>query len=102
MLMHNRPIMSYSNRGCVDRADACHHSIAYTSESPPDQLHGEDMDRIAIKINSRNGETLRPTSRINYSKVYTIEHNLRVKDIGKVAEGYFEWVVRYYRESNGV
>lgn len=92
--------MSYSGRGVVRRADATHHAIAYTSKNPPLPVEGENIDRTPIKIEPRGGNVLTSMSRINFSKVYTIEHKLKVKNIGSVPAEYMAWVTYYYRLSN--
>lgn len=92
--------MSYGGKGVVERSDAREHAIAYTGDYPPLPLPGENMDRHAIKIEPRGGNILNERSRINFSKIYTIEHNLKVKNIGSVPKEYMSWVSYYYRQSN--
>jgi hypothetical protein len=86
----------------VRRHDARDHAIAYTSETPPEKLPGEDLTKQPIKIilsSTCTGEDeLKPTSRINFSKAFTIEHNIKVKKIGEVASDDFAWVKRYWKE----
>ena len=99
-LTQNRPITTYSKRGAVGRPDAAHHAIAYIGQEPR-QKEGENLNRHAIQIEPRGSATLHPASRINFSKVYTIEHNVKVKNIGKVTGRYFTWVLYYWQESMG-
>lgn len=91
--------MSYGGRGVVGRNDALHHSIAYTSRTPPSPSPNETMNRHPIKVDPRGGNLLNAMSRINFSKVYTVEHNLKVKNIGSVPEEHMAWVRYYYRIS---
>lgn len=90
--------MSYQQRGCVGRADAQDHAIVYTSDSPPEPLIDEDIVKRPIKVEPRNNENLTPESRVNFSKLYTVEHNLKVKNIGVVPEEWMSWVIHYYNE----
>lgn len=90
-----RPISSYGDKGVanqgVNKAD---HGIVYIGnvapEPSPDELptRGEDpMVEIAIRITPDNRtEKLRSKSRIQYSKLQTIEHYVRAKSIGMVHE----------------
>jgi hypothetical protein len=87
--------MTYNKQGVVKRPDAKHHAIAYMGDTKPAAFEGENLVKHAIKIDPRNGATLHEASRINFSKVYTIEHHIKVKSIGVVPEEYMVWV-RYY------
>jgi hypothetical protein len=62
-------------------------------------MRGETMNRHPIKINAISHESLNAASRINFSKVYTVEHNLKVKQIGKVDDQYLSWVEYYHQQS---
>lgn len=56
-----------------------------------------DMVPIAIRvIPDLRTEKLAPTSRINYGKVYTIEHNVKVKSIGMVQQSSLPYLTRQY------
>jgi uncharacterized protein DUF6590 len=62
-----------------------HHSIIYTQDEPPEPLPGEVLTKKAIHVKAKHkGAGLQPTSRLNYSKIYTVEHNIPVADIGEV------------------
>ena len=97
-----RPITTYRSSGTLQRPDPLHHSVAYTTNNAPELLEGEVLNRYAIKIDAEDGECLQPESRINFSKIYTIEHNVKVKKIGKVAKEYLVWVLHYCKESTGI
>jgi len=64
-------------------------------------MHGEQLNKYPIKINPRGGERLHEASRINFSKVYTVEHNLKVKSIGLVDDDYLAYVKLYWEEAMG-
>ena len=63
-----------------------HHAIIYTSAKPPKESDGEAKLRKkpirVIPLDLRH--KLAPESRINYSKAYTVEHNVKVCFIGKI------------------
>ncbi|KAF2268654.1 kinase-like protein [Lojkania enalia] len=86
------PILTYKYRGVTKkelRPDR--HAIAYTGSMPPKMLQdeiltiGEGSMREPIKIQTRTDlEEMSPESRINYGKIYTVEHNVKVYDFGDV------------------
>ena len=80
------------------------HCIIYTSTRPPDLLPGEEPHlgelglRSPIRVSPVNiGDRLAETSRLNYGKLYTVEHNVKVSEFGSVHPDYLpilkdEWV----------
>jgi hypothetical protein len=63
------------------------HAIIYTTNQPPALLPNEPiLHKIPIKVvpDSRRVK-LAPESRVNYNKLYTVEHNVKVCFIGKIA-----------------
>jgi hypothetical protein len=96
------PIATYRAHGTRYRPDAQHHSIAYTGSTPPFPLSGENMVRHPIRIKPRSSEKFHKASRINFSKIYTIEHNVKVKNIGKVDDEYMPLIMQYIKESTGI
>jgi hypothetical protein len=76
--------------------DPQNHAIIYTSNYAPEpysytntngDVYSEKLSNFPIKVvreqSDREGE-LDPRSRINYTKVYTVEHYVRVLNIGIV------------------
>ncbi|KAF2433650.1 hypothetical protein EJ08DRAFT_731605 [Tothia fuscella] len=99
------PIQSYSGRGAVGRYDVEHHSIVYTSTSgkahAPSSLPGENIVKEPIEISPSGSETLSTTSRVNFSKTYTVDHHAKVKKIGTVTNDSMAFVRVYWREASG-
>ncbi|KAI1414278.1 hypothetical protein F5Y13DRAFT_19231 [Hypoxylon sp. FL1857] len=92
------PILTYDRRGCLKKGvRASKHGIIYTAGSkPPKPLKNEPalgFQPVALQVYA-DGETLAKESRVNYSKLVTIEHNVKVFFIGSIAPQDFE-VVRY-------
>jgi hypothetical protein len=57
----------------------------YTDE--PKLAPGERLSKEAIKVvPTTPRDKLDPMTRINYAKVYTIEHNIKVLGVGKVQD----------------
>jgi hypothetical protein len=62
-----------------------YHAMIYTDEKVPSPLPGEQLVKRAVRMEpSSPEEKLDLESRVNYAKVYTIEHNIRVCFIGKI------------------
>jgi hypothetical protein len=62
--------------------------VIYIGPQPPNPLQGEsEIHKRPVRVEPFNGrEKLASESRVNYSKVYTIEHNVKVCFIGKIHE----------------
>lgn len=91
-----RRILTYGRRGCgkngVHKSD---HARIYTTPTPPDLLNAETnlkrgeapVQTTAFRVEpSRPTDFLDPRSRINLGKIYTIEHNVKVRSLGYVVE----------------
>ncbi|KAH8204100.1 hypothetical protein TruAng_001782 [Truncatella angustata] len=81
------PILTYERRACTKpgiRPES--HGIAHSSTDYPQLISGEQsLGFEPVSILMTNNEKLSIESRVNYSKLQTIEHNARVKFIGSVA-----------------
>ncbi|KAF2232181.1 hypothetical protein EV356DRAFT_578594 [Viridothelium virens] len=99
------PIQTYGNRGVTNRgSDAVHHAIAYTQgQTPPILLPGERITKYPIPIVPDTVVSelanLGERSRINFSKTYTIEHNVKVCGTGKVSRNYEHLLGTYWRNA---
>ena len=97
------PISTYGNSGVgrlgIHREEKVAHAIIYDgSKAPPKPiLPGEEaMTKRPIAVDMYSNHTLADTSRIHFGKTYTIEWNVKVMPMGKIArqseqdfEGYF-------------
>jgi hypothetical protein len=83
------PIVTYSGQG-VNKlgVHADHHAIVYTGRKPVsfkgEREKGLMMRSIKVIPNSPR-DSLDPASRLNYAKSYTVEYNVKVCLIGRVA-----------------
>jgi hypothetical protein len=93
---NTRPINTYNRRGTTNRRDASAHAVAYTTRNPPALLQGEHLDKEPIKVNAKPGQSLDPTSRINFGKTYTVEHNVLVLELGKVDDSDLHFLRNYW------
>jgi hypothetical protein len=84
------PINSYSNHGVgeknMNEIEKQAHAIVYPYGSAvPRSLPGEPrFEKKPIAINMGQGHTLTESSRIHFGQCHTVEHNVKVMDIGKV------------------
>ena len=88
----SRPIQTYQRRGVAKpRTIKAHHAIIYTGDDPPiptkeeEPAEGEHgmLNPIRVKPYLRTA-ALDEMSRINFAKVYTVEHNVKVQEFGEV------------------
>ncbi|KAI0440060.1 hypothetical protein F4803DRAFT_528877 [Xylaria telfairii] len=89
------PILTYDRRGCSKKGvKPSKHGIAYVAGQKPKLLRNEPnlgFDPVPV-VMTVEGETLARESRIDYSKLITIEHNVKVYFIGRVPLPYFDKV----------
>ncbi|KAM3068655.1 hypothetical protein ACMFMG_011178 [Clarireedia jacksonii] len=92
------PIHTYSGEATLKRnlPDVQQHTIIYTTDFVPEPhsytaqdgtIVTEQLTKLPIKVNSEESypeAQLDPKSRLNYSKIYTVEHYVRVLNIGMV------------------
>lgn len=82
-----RPILTYGLRGTAKPGVKSEdHAIVYAGSELPRLKEGEAIlhkTPIRIKMDNKS-EKLAEESRLNYAKIYTIEHNTKVCFIGKV------------------
>lgn len=98
--------MTYGGQATLKKgAHAEDHAAVYSNQHKtkgPTVLKKEKMTKKAIKIEIMNpSDKLDPLSRINYAKVYTVEHNVKVLFIGQVARHYEQQVVLDYNDTHG-
>ncbi|KFZ25454.1 hypothetical protein V502_00058 [Pseudogymnoascus sp. VKM F-4520 (FW-2644)] len=101
------PILTYQRQGTKKHGvKSWHHAIIYTTIAsegptpPPTELDGEDvLPNLPILVEAKSPRhELDPTSRLNYAKVYTVEHNIKVCFIGKIhKDSIAEFIAAYDR-----
>lgn len=52
---------------------------------------------IQVKPATSRG-SLHRMSRLNFGKIYTIEHNVETRDIGQVTQKSLVWLTKYFEE----
>jgi hypothetical protein len=79
--------LTYGGQGTAKKGvKADDHAIIYTGSKAPKELSGEKkLNKKAVRVhNPSEKDKLAVESRVNYSKVYTIEHNIKVCFVGEV------------------
>ncbi|KAF2646177.1 hypothetical protein P280DRAFT_439960 [Massarina eburnea CBS 473.64] len=97
------PISTYSQRGTLK--NGCipgEHSVVYVEGTLPFRYPGENLVKAPIAVRPTHNEplTLHAASRLHFGKVYPIEMNVKVKDLGKVVPQDLTNLLAYYREHN--
>jgi hypothetical protein len=90
------PISTYSRKGCTGPGKVkWQHSIIYSDKQEPKPLAGEvpgpgELGMLSpVSVKPRDPrDKIHPCSRINYAKVYTVEHSVKVYDFGDVRSNY--------------
>jgi hypothetical protein len=97
-------INTYGGRGLVGKnrsdAEVQSHTIVYESTSRPAMFKEEQglMTKESIAVDMVHGHTLDKASRLNYAKVCTVEHNVKVMDIGMVSARSMPYLCAHWRE----
>lgn len=81
--------MTYGHQGTLKKGITVDtHGIVYTGDKPPKPLKGESRlswPPVQIIGHSKR-DKLSSKSRVNYAKIYTVEHNVKVLFVGKIAK----------------
>ncbi|EXJ66525.1 uncharacterized protein A1O5_10194 [Cladophialophora psammophila CBS 110553] len=98
------PINTYHGKGIsrdsFDEEDRQAHAIIYMEDTKPESLPGESvMFKNPIMVDKTSEDKkLNPASRIRFDKVFTIEHNVRVKNVGKISAASMPYFRLYWQE----
>jgi hypothetical protein len=64
---------------------------------------GEFMMKLPLEVKIEYpGETIDPMSRINFAKPYTVEHNVKVRNVGRVVGDSVKRLDEYFAQSMGL
>ena len=76
--------------------------IIHTTTNAPEPIDGEEeMTKTPIRLNAAHpADSLHRSSRINYGKLYRVDHGVRVKDLGLIGVDSHETLVTYFEESS--
>lgn len=85
----HRPIHTYSGQGTAKPGvKAEDHAIIYMAGSAPFCGAGEGpMLKHSLEVKPASvDQKLNKMSRLNFGKIYTVEHNVKVMPVGKITE----------------
>lgn len=98
------PVNTYKQKGVARKkfvkSDLEAHAILYMEGTKPDRLPNEPYmpkKPIAVKM-SREDRKLHPASRIRFDKVFTIEGNVKVQDVGVISWKSMPFFTEYWRK----
>lgn len=100
------PIVTYARMGVAKPGVVkSEHAIVYTGKTPPQVFPEEQPGRgehpilpVAIRVDPDNRcDNLHPASRLDFGKVYTVQHNLKVKAFGLVNQRSIEALINQFR-----
>lgn len=97
----HRPITTYSGQGVAKAGvDREKHAVIYMRGSQPGMKKQEPkMTKEALEVEpAKPDQKLDPMSRLNFGKVYTVEHNVKVMPVGKITDRFmtrFNSYVKY-------
>lgn len=92
-------LVTYKRQGTT-KSSVCskNYAAVYDVRKKPYYLTGESLQKepFPIIIETSN-EHVDPTSRLNFGRVYTIEHNLRVLKVGRIPTKHLSLLQTYFR-----
>ncbi|KAF4626150.1 hypothetical protein G7Y89_g12011 [Cudoniella acicularis] len=93
------PVTTYGGRGYKKSGiELNEHSQIYSHKCPK-EVQGMKKKPLKV-ILSKTGDSLEDTSLINYGRIYTVESNVKVLDVGVLDEESQKRLQRYYRQVN--
>jgi hypothetical protein len=60
------------------------------------------MLKQALRVHPYRSESLNAASRINFGKPYAVEHNVKLAEIGIVADDHLHILVTYFMKAMGL
>jgi hypothetical protein len=96
------PVTSYDGAGHLKRGiNLKEHGFIY-SRNKPGRVPGMRQKALKVKL-SKGAATLKDPSLVNYGKVYTVETNVKVKDVGVLDKDSEEVLLYYFHKVfNGI
>jgi hypothetical protein len=75
--------------------------VIYMVGTSPEADPAEKIVKNPIAVNpAGQDQKLHPMSRINFDKMYSIEHNVKVMNVGKVADGSLHNLALYFQNTH--
>ena len=93
-------ISTYGGRATTKKGlNQSEHTIVYTGEQAPARIRGETKLLLhPVNVIPVNQEMrLDPLSRVNLGETYPVEHNVKVKEIGRVNPAHLKRLIGYWK-----
>ncbi|KAF2823146.1 kinase-like protein [Ophiobolus disseminans] len=94
---HRRSSSKKANASYV----AANFGIIHTAPEAPKPFEEENIAKRPIQVIASGEQGLSPESRLNYGKQKSVEHNVKVIDIGMVIKRHMHLVLEYFAVANG-
>ena len=97
-------INTYNEQGVLKRGlsadDRNKHTVVYMTGNQPTRLADEHlMNKQPIAVDPASpDQRLHQMSRLDFRRVHTVEHNVKVKDIGQVSQRSMPYLLTYWRD----
>lgn len=93
--------MTYSGQGVckagLSKSEIARHAVIYDGTRTPLTLATEPgMIKKPISVNMAADQKLDPMSRLNFGKLYTVETNVEVMDVGMVSTSSLPDLLAYF------
>jgi hypothetical protein len=105
LTLYKRPIATYGSQATLkkglSKAEIEAHAVIYMVGTSSDAAPGEKIVKNPIAVKpATEDQKLHAKSRINFDKIYTIEHNVRVMNVGKVVVESMHNLVLYFKNTH--
>lgn len=100
LIYHSRPIATYGGQGAAKPGiDVKKHAIIYMQGARPHRQPGEpQMVKEPIEVEPYAADRkLDRMSRVNFGKIYTVEHNVKVLPVGRITGEFERRLLEYTR-----
>ncbi|KAE8375344.1 hypothetical protein BDV26DRAFT_283507 [Aspergillus bertholletiae] len=98
------PVHTYGRQGVAkESVDPTKHAVIYMEGGQPQYGRNEPrMTKEPIEVTPSENEKLHAMSRLNFGKIYTVEHHQRVLPVGKISENSLAKFLSYARRETEV
>jgi hypothetical protein len=97
-----RPISTYGGQGTAKKGvDPSAHAIIYMSDTTPSRLPSETgMTKKPLRVDPAGADQkLDAMSRVSFARIHTVEHNVKVMEVGRISPSSMKDLVCYFRST---
>lgn len=95
------PLNTYNGKGTLKEANRPNnHAAVFPLGGEPKVLGGERLSKEPFPINVEEPtEKIDPLSRLNFGRIYTVEHNIKVRKVGRIPDEHLPRLNEYFEET---